>query len=226
MKSKLETPIAIEGLKLIVPLAFLTLVFFVCGWRIAGGLALVLTMFMLFFFRNPRRPVSRGDHLVVSPADGKVVAVKDVREDMYLHQDVKRISIFLSVFNVHVNCAPINGTVESVRYNPGRFHVAAVEKASLENEQTAMVIAEGQTKILVKQIAGILARRIICYANPGDIVEKGDRYGLICFGSRVDIFLPENSEIRVKAGDRVKGAKDIIAVLRQEETTTETMKIR
>jgi len=226
MKSKLETPIAIEGLKLIVPLAFLTLVFFVCGWRIAGGLALVVTMFMLFFFRNPRRPVPRGDHLVVSPADGKVVAVKDVREDMYLHQDVKRISIFLSVFNVHVNCAPINGTVESVRYNPGRFHVAAVEKASLENEQTAMVIAEGQTKILVKQIAGILARRIICYANPGDIVEKGDRYGLICFGSRVDIFLPENSEIRVKAGDRVKGAKDIIAVLRQEETTTETMKIR
>lgn len=226
MKSKLETPIAIEGLKLIVPLAFLTLVFFVCGWRIAGGLALVVTMFMLFFFRNPRRPVPRGDHLVVSPADGKVVAVKDVREDMYLHQDVKRISIFLSVFNVHVNCAPINGTVESVRYNPGRFHVAAVEKASLENEQTAMVIAEGQTKILVKQIAGILARRIICYANPGDIVEKGDRYGLICFGSRVDIFLPENSEIRVKAGDRVKGAKDIIAVLRQEETTTETMIIR
>ena len=226
MKSELETPIAIEGLKLIVPLAFLTLVFFVCGWRIAGGLALVVTMFMLFFFRNPRRPVPRGDHLVVSPADGKVVAVKDVREDMYLHQDVKRISIFLSVFNVHVNCAPINGTVESVRYNPGRFHVAAVEKASLENEQTAMVIAEGQTKILVKQIAGILARRIICYANPGDIVEKGDRYGLICFGSRVDIFLPENSEIRVKAGDRVKGAKDIIAVLRQEETTTETMKIR
>ena len=201
-------------MKLIVPLAFLTLVFFVCGWRIAGGLAFVVTMFMLFFFRNPRRTAPRGDHLVVSPADGKVVAVKDVREDMYLHQDVKRISIFLSVFNVHVNCAPINGTVESVRYNPGRFHVAAVEKASLENEQTAMVIAEGQTKILVKQIAGILARRIICYANPGDIVEKGDRYGLICFGSRVDIFLPENAEIRVKAGDRVKGVKDIIAVLR------------
>jgi phosphatidylserine decarboxylase len=214
MSSKLETPIALEGLKLIIPLAVLTIVLFVLGWIVAGAAGLILTLFMLFFFRNPRRAVVQGDHLVVSPADGKVVAVKDVRDDDYLHQDVKRISIFLSVLNVHVNCAPVRGTVESIDYKPGKFNIAAVEKASLENEQTSMVIVGHGCKILVKQIAGILARRIICYVKQGDVVEKGQRYGLICFGSRVDIFLPENCEIRVKVGDRVKGARDIIAVLK------------
>jgi len=213
MVHKTEIPIALEGLKLIIPLAVLTMVLLLLGWNIVGAVGLILTLFMIFFFRNPRRTVPQGDHLVVSPADGKVVAVKDVREDDYPHQDVKRISIFLSVFNVHVNCAPVRGTVESIDYKPGKFHIAAVEKASLENEQTSMVIVGHGCKILVKQIAGILARRIICYVKPGDVVEKGECYGLICFGSRVDIFLPENSEIRVKVGDRVKGARDIIAVL-------------
>lgn len=213
MLNKTGIPIALEGLKLIIPLAILTMVLFLLGWIIVGATGLLLTLFMLFFFRNPRRTVPQGNHLVVSPADGKVVAVKNVREDAYLHQDVKRISIFLSVFNVHVNCAPIGGTIETVKYNPGKFHIAAVEKASLENEQTSMIIVGHGCKILVKQIAGILARRIICYVKQGDVVEKGQRYGLICFGSRVDIFLPENCEIRVKVGDRVKGARDIIAVL-------------
>ncbi|HBJ75488.1 MAG TPA: phosphatidylserine decarboxylase family protein, partial [Syntrophaceae bacterium] len=123
MSSKLETPIALEGLKLIIPLAVLTIVLFVLGWIVAGAAGLILTLFMLFFFRNPRRAVVQGDHLVVSPADGKVVAVKDVREDDYLHQDVKRISIFLSVLNVHVNCAPVRGTVENIDYKPGKFNI-------------------------------------------------------------------------------------------------------
>lgn len=213
MVHKMGIPIASEGLKLIIPLAVLTMVLFLLGWVIVGAAGLILTLFMIFFFRNPRRTAPQGDHLVVSPADGKVVAVKDVREDDYTHQDVKRISIFLSIFNVHVNCAPVRGTVESIDYKPGKFHIAAVEKASLENEQTSTVIVGHRCKILVRQIAGILARRIICYVKPGDVVEKGECYGLICFGSRVDIFLPENSEIRVKVGDRVKGARDIIAVL-------------
>jgi len=176
---------------------------------------LAITLFIIFFFRDPRRVIPLGDDLVVSPADGKVVVVKDVHENDYLHQDVKQISIFLSVFNVHVNRVPVGGIIESVKYNPGKFHIAALEKASLENEQTAMIIKDGNRKILVKQIAGILARRIICcYVQPGNIVKKGERYGLICFGSRADIFLPANSEIKVKLGDKVKGAKDIIAVLK------------
>jgi phosphatidylserine decarboxylase len=127
---------------------------------------------------------------------------------------VKQISIFLSVFNVHVNRAPIGGAIEIVKYNPGKFHVASVDKASLDNEQTAMVIASGKDKILVKQIAGLIARRIVCYARPGDTIKAGERYGLIRFGSRVDIFLPKTAEIKVKLGDRIKGAQDVIAVLR------------
>ena len=152
--------------------------------------------------------------MVVSPADGRVIVVKDVYEPTYLKQEVKQISIFLSVFNVHVNRAPVEGTVEVVKYNPGKFHVASVDKASLDNEQTAMVIANGQRKILVKQVAGLIARRIVCYAKPGDAIKKGERYGLIRFGSRVDIFLPKDAELKVKVGDRVKGARDVIGVLK------------
>jgi phosphatidylserine decarboxylase len=214
MTHKTGIPIAVEGLKLIIPLAVLTAVMLLLQWIIAGSIILVLTLFVLFFFRDPRRVIPQGAGLVVSPADGKVVAIEQIHEKDYLHQSVWKISIFLSVFNVHVNRSPIGGTIETVKYNPGKFHIAALPKASLENEQTATVITTGNTKIMVKQIAGIIARRIICYVQPGDVVKKGERYGLIWFGSRVDLFLPENSEIRVKLGDRVKGAKDIIALLR------------
>lgn len=214
MVNKTVIPIALEGLKLIIPLAILTAVFFLLQWTIAVFVSLAFTLFVLFFFRDPRRVIPPGEGLVVSPADGKVVAVAKINQKDYLHQYVWQISIFLSVFNVHVNRIPIGGTIETVKYNPGKFHIAALPKASLENEQTSTVITDGRSKILIKQIAGILARRIICYAKPGDVVEKGERYGLICFGSRVDIFLPENIVIRVKVGDRVKGARDIIAELR------------
>lgn len=214
MADKTGIPIAVEGLKFIIPLAILAVVLFLLGLIIAGGIVLIFSLFVLFFFRDPRRIIPQGDSLVVSPADGKVVAIEQVDEKDYLYQSVRRISIFLSVFNVHINRVPISGTIETVKYNPGKFHIAALPKASLENEQTAMIVTTSNTKILVKQIAGIIARRIICYVQPGAVVKKGERYGLICFGSRVDIFLPENFEIRVKVGDRVKGAEDIIAVLR------------
>lgn len=214
MDPKTGIPIAFEGLKLIIPMAVLTIVLFFLKWTIAGFTGLILTLFVLFFFRDPRRATPEGGNIVVSPADGRVVVIKDIYENDYLQQNVKLISIFLSVFNVHVNRVPVGGTVESVKYNPGKFHIAALEKASLENEQTAMVITGGNRKILVKQIAGIIARRIICYVKPGDVVKKGERYGLICFGSRADIFLPADSEIKVKLGDKVKGARDIVAVLK------------
>lgn len=207
-------PVAAEGWPFIVPLAFLTAVLLVFGWKNTGIAVLVLTLFVLFFFRDPERTVPEGEGIVVSPADGKVIVVKDIFEPSYLRQEVRQISIFLSVFNVHVNRSPIAGTVESVKYNPGKFHVASVDKASLDNEQTAMVVSDGKNKILVKQIAGLIARRIVCYAKPGDGLRRGERYGLIRFGSRVDIFLPKNAEITAKVGDRVKGARDAIAVLR------------
>jgi phosphatidylserine decarboxylase len=207
-------PVASEGWPFIVPLAIITALLFAFGWKSTGVVMLVLTLFVLFFFRDPERTVPGEKGVVVSPADGKVIVIKDIYEPTYLKQDVKQISIFLSVFNVHVNRAPIEGTVELVKYNPGKFHVASVDKASLDNEQTAMVIANGKDKVLVKQIAGLIARRIVCYAKAGDVVKRGERYGLIRFGSRTDIFLPKDAEIMVKLGDRVKGARDIIGVLK------------
>jgi phosphatidylserine decarboxylase len=207
-------PVAAEGWPFIIPLAAITVLFFMFGWKYPAWVLLVLALFVLFFFRDPERTVPEGKGVVVSPADGRVIVVKDVFEPTYLMQDVKQISIFLSVFNVHVNRAPYGGTVEAVKYNPGKFHVASVDKASLDNEQTAMVIANGKDKILVKQIAGLIARRIVCYAKPGDAVKTGERYGLIRFGSRVDVFLPKDAELKVKAGDRIKGARDVIGVLK------------
>ncbi len=207
-------PVASEGWPFIIPLAVVTALLFAFGWKGIGVVTLVLTLFVLFFFRDPERLVPEGKGVVVSPADGKVIVIKDIYEPTYLKQDVKQISIFLSVFNVHVNRAPVEGTVELVKYNPGKFHVASVDKASLDNEQTAMVITNGKDKVLVKQIAGLIARRIVCYAKAGDVVKRGERYGLIRFGSRTDIFLPKDAEITVKLGDRVKGARDIIGVLK------------
>lgn len=207
-------PVAAEGWPFIIPLAVVTALLFVFGWKNAGSVSLVLTLFVLFFFRDPERVVPEGKGVVVSPADGRVIAVKDVFEPGYLKQDVKQVSIFLSVFNVHVNRVPLEGTVEQVKYNPGKFLVASVDKASTDNEQTAVVIASGKERIVVKQIAGLIARRIVCYARPGDAVRTGERYGLIRFGSRVDLFLPRTAEIRVKVGDRVKGARDIVGVLK------------
>jgi phosphatidylserine decarboxylase len=207
-------PVASEGWPFIIPLVLITVLLLAFGWKNIGCVSLALTLFILFFFRDPDRSVPEGKDVVVSPADGKVIVVKDIYEPDYLKQDVKQISIFLSVFNVHVNRAPCGGTVETVRYNPGRFHVASVDKASLDNEQTAVVITNGKYKVLVKQIAGLIARRIVCYAKPGDTVKTGERYGLIRFGSRVDIFLPKEAELKVKVGDRIKGARDIIGVLK------------
>jgi phosphatidylserine decarboxylase len=207
-------PIAAEGWPFIIPLSIVTGLLFAFGWKNTALVSLALTLFVLFFFRDPERTIPSDAGVVVSPADGKVIVIKDLYEPDYLKQDVKQISIFLSVFNVHVNRAPIGGAIEVVKYNPGKFHVASVDKASLDNEQTAMVIASGKDKILVKQIAGLIARRIVCYARPGDTIKTGERYGLIRFGSRVDIFLPKTAEIKVKLGDRVRGAQDVIGVLK------------
>ena len=207
-------PVASEGWPFILPLAIVTMLLFAFGWKNTAVISLVLTLFVLFFFRDPERAVARGKGVVVAPADGRVIVIKDIFEPTYLKQNVKQISIFLSVFNVHVNRSPLGGTVETVKYNPGKFHVASVDKASLDNEQTAVVITDGGNKILVKQIAGLIARRIVCYAKPGDRINTGERYGLIRFGSRVDIFLPKDAELKVKVGDSIKGARDIIAVLK------------
>jgi phosphatidylserine decarboxylase len=169
-------------------------------WLIAFLLTLV-AIWVAYFFRDPQRSGERGDRLVISPADGKVVMIADVDEPMFMHARARRVSIFMNVFNVHVNRYPVSGVVQLVEHTPGRFMNAADEASSLANEQTSVGLESGPRRILVRQIAGLIARRIVTDSRQGEHVSQGDRMGIIRFGSRVDVFVPEGSMLRVKVGD-------------------------
>jgi phosphatidylserine decarboxylase len=172
-----------------------------------AGIALLflgLAIFVAFFFRDPNRIVPLEAGVIVSPADGKVVGISSQADG------TTRLSIFLSVFNVHINRAPIAGQVKAVQYKRGKFKVAFDDSASLENEQNLITLADGSMEISFSQIAGILARRIVCWCKPGEQLERGQRIGLIKFGSRVDVFLPPNVSLAVKLGDKVRGASSIL----------------
>ena len=171
-------------------------------WFLAG--------FVLYFFRDPERTVPAED-VVVSPADGKVVDVRQVDLD---GQRTWKISIFLSLFDVHVNRAPVSGTIQGLRYQPGRFRIASRPEASLENEQNTVTIQGDRWTVTFRQIAGLLARRIVFRKKVGDRVERGERVGLIKFGSRVDVFLPREIPPLVQVGDRVKGGSSVLAHLK------------
>lgn len=162
---------------------------------------LVVAIWVGYFFRDPDRVGQRGDRLVISPADGRVVMITEVDEPTFLRCRATRISIFMNVFNVHVNRYPISGVVKYVKYTPGKFINAAAEKASLENEQMSVGIESGPYRVLARQIAGLIARRIKNYAQVGDSATQGERMGIIRFGSRVDVFVPTESTVRVKLGD-------------------------
>lgn len=173
----------------------------------------VLLLFIIFFFRDPDRVTPEGVGLVISAADGKVVVVKEASFPELSDEKLIQVSVFLSVFDVHINRIPISGVVDEIKYYPGKFLAAWNEKASLENEQTLISIDTGSKKIYFKQIAGLIARRIVWKLEPGQSVSAGERFGLIRFGSRVDILLPLNSEIRVKVGDKVKGGETVIGII-------------
>ena len=168
---------------------------------IAAGILLVLTVWVIYFFRDPERTGERGEQFVVSPADGKIVQIIEVDEPAFVHGRALRISIFMNVFNVHVNRYPVSGKVGYVHYNEGKFLNAASDKASLENEQMSVGIESAHGRVLVRQIAGLIARRIVNYASVGDQAEQGTRMGIIRFGSRVDVFVPPTSRVRVRVGD-------------------------
>jgi len=193
-----------EAFPLIMPLALGALFFFLFGAELGGYFFTGLSLFVAFFFRDPERTVSSDDTAIVSPADGKVVRISAENDGM------TRVSIFLSLFNVHINRSPIAGSVEMVTYRPGKFKVALDARASVENEQNVLVIGNGIHHIKFSQIAGILARRIVCWKKVGDQVEKGERIGLIKFGSRVDIFFPQDVALAVNLGDKVKGGSTVI----------------
>jgi phosphatidylserine decarboxylase len=168
--------------------------------------------FFAYFFRDPARPVPQETGLVISPADGKVVVLDEVREEKFLGRPARRVGIFMNVFDVHVNRAPVAGTVVTSTHQPGRCQAAFCQAVDQVNEQQATLLegAEGQ-RLLVVQIAGLLARRIISYVEPGQKLERGERLGMICFGSRVDLYLPPEAEILVKVGDRVQAGSSIVA---------------
>jgi len=181
-------------------------------WMLAA-LFTVLALWVAYFFRDPERTGERGARLVIAPADGKVVMVTDVDEPAFLHGRATRMSIFMSVFNVHVNRYPVDGVVLYVYYNKGKFFNAAAEKSSLENEQMSVGIESGSHRVLVRQIAGLLARRIVNYSREGEQVTQGERMGIIRFGSRVDVFLPTAASIRAKVGDLTAAGSTVIAEL-------------
>jgi phosphatidylserine decarboxylase len=179
----------------------------------AAGLCILLAVWVAYFFRDPERHGERGVSLAIAPADGKIVQVMEVDEPAFMHGRALKISIFMNVFNVHVNRYPVSGKVAYTHYNPGKFLNAAVDKASIENEMSSVGIESGPHRVLVRQIAGLVARRIVTYSRPGDPVEQGQRFGLIRFGSRVDIYLPPASTPRVRVGEHTVAGTTVIAEL-------------
>ncbi len=210
MKEK-EWPIAKEGFPFLIPAVLFTLFFAGMGWTILTVVGILLSLFIAFFFRNPRRKIPALENVILSPADGKVLKVEECEEKDFLKERALKVSIFMSLFDVHVNRSPVSGKVLEKSYHPGRFLMANLEKSSLLNERNAMALeTEDRAKILLIQIAGFVARRIVCYAKAGDILKKGEIFGLIRFGSRVDLYLPADVKSIVKVGQHVKGGESII----------------
>ncbi len=209
-------PIALEGYPFIALFAFFALFFAAVDWNCLATIGLALTLFALYFFRNPERFSAADDNVFVAPADGKIIFVGKVPENRYLGgEEVTKVSIFMNVFNVHINRVPINCKVIDQFYNQGRFFNASLDKASLENEQSGLLLeTESGLKIVCVQIAGLVARRIVSYPENGDFLERGRRYGLIRFGSRVDLYFPEGVEVSAKLGDKAVGGESVLGILK------------
>lgn len=186
---------------------------FKVAWLTVAAALLALEVF--WFFRDPARTVPKDEGLVVSPADGRIVGISEVREDRLLKGRAIKVSVFLNVFDVHVNRIPCAGRIRAIRYQPGKFLAANKDLASTENEQNAVLLeTETGVPILFVQVAGLIARRIVCWIKEGESVARGERFGMIRFGSRTDLFLPIGTELRVAPGQKVKGGESIIGVLK------------
>ena len=206
-------PVALEGYPFILFCAFATLVLALLEFVYAAIPALIVTGFALWFFRDPERVVPDRSDVFVSPADGKVIVAEQITDDRFMHREVFKISIFMNVFNVHVNRLPHTGVVKEIALKPGKFYSADTQKGALHNEYCAMIIAApNNIEYCVVQVAGLIARRIVCWAEKDDRLETGERYGLIRFGSRVDLYLPANFASAVKKGDKVRAGETILGV--------------
>lgn len=196
-----------DAYRFLIPLAILVALAFWLKFNIAAGVLLILFAFVAFFFRNPRRTIPEDPRAIVSPADGKVVRIERVG-------NVTQMSIFLSLFNVHVNRSPIAGRIQAVDYRPGKFLAAYNPAASRENERNIVMVSDGRINVVFTQIAGVVARRIVFWRKVGDDVGKGELVGLIRFGSRVDVLFPAGTEATVKVGQRVKGGSTQIGLVK------------
>jgi len=214
----MNLPVAREGLPFI--LVFLAAAVLAALWARSGGWGaratlpaslLLLTLFVVYFFRDPERRVPADPDVVVSPADGTVMSVREVAGEAAGTETATRVTIFLSIFNVHVQRAPLGGRVDAYDYRPGRYLPAWRDEASSENEQASLALATAEGPVVVRQIAGLVARRIVTYPREGDSLERGERIGLIRFGSRVDLFLPPEWAVTVGAGDRVRRGETPVA---------------
>ena len=203
-----------EGFPFIALFLIPALIFVALGWWIAALLCLLLAAFMAFFFRDPKRVCPTDDRIVVSPADGRVVRAAPV--DLRMDNSPTQISIFLSPMNVHINRSPIAGEIVDVVYKPGAFHIASRDIASIENEQNIVTVRGEKLTIVFRQIAGVIARRIVLWKKKGDRVALGERVGLMKFSSRMDVILPAEIEVLVREGDRVVGGVSVLGRLRQD----------
>jgi len=197
-----------EGYLFGLPLLVLGGVFYLLQWNIVAVVAVLLALFVFSFFRDPERVIPTEPGAVVSPGDGRVVVVT---EEENAGRPGKRLSIFLAVWNVHVNRSPAAGTITKLEYRPGRFLAAMRERASMENEQNVFALSTEAGEIVFKQIAGLIARRVVSWKKPGDKVARGERIGLVRFGSRVDLWVPKEAEILVRTGESVKGGSSVLA---------------
>lgn len=204
-------PVALEGAPFILAAAFATLIAALLDREALALSGLAATFFVLYFFRDPSRVVPDDASALVSPADGRIIKTETVFDERYLKTNVQKISIFMNVFDVHVNRTPFAGQVEKIVYEPGRFYSADSARAALENETCAVFLDAGQNRRLVfVQMAGLIARRIVCWAEKGDTLTKGSRFGLIRFGSRVDLYLPLDLRLEIKNGQVVKAGVTVL----------------
>lgn len=199
-----------EGYYFGLPLLLLGGVSYFAQWPVAAVVLVCLALFVFSFFRDPERVIPDQAGAIVSPADGRIVVVTDEEN---AGRSGKRISIFLAIWNVHVNRAPATGTITNLQYKPGKFLAAMREQASLENEQNVFTLSTDSGELVFKQIAGLIARRVVSWKKAGDRVARGERIGLVRFGSRADVWVPLDAQIQVKVGDNVKGGSSVLALL-------------
>lgn len=197
-----------DGLKFALPPIVLGVMALVLGWKSVAAILIFLGAFVLYFFRDPERAIPADPGLVVSPADGRVV---EILAEQFDGKPGRRISIFLSVWDVHVNRAPVDGRIEKIEYHPGYFYAALRSRASVDNEQNVIRISTPRGEMAFKQIAGWIARRVLCWKEEGDRVARGERVGIIRFGSRVDVWLPPEAEVLVERGQHVAGGASVLA---------------